>query len=92
MSLLTKAIVTVIFIGLFVAAIYSLPSTQQFPLPPEFATSLALIIGYTFAWAQVFTCIQTLMACAIVAMSIEIVVWLWKASAWVIGKAAYFLA
>jgi len=92
MSLLTKAIITAIFIGLFVTMIYLLPTNVEYPLPTEFTSSLALIIGYTFAWAQVFTWINVLFLCALTALAIEILIWIWKVIAWTISKVAPFLA
>jgi len=92
MSMLTKAILISLFATLVIVLFGLLPSTTDYPLPPEFATSLATIMGYTFAWASVFTCLYTLITVAVLGIAMEIAIFLWKVVSWIITFTSRFVA
>jgi len=91
MSILSKAIITAVFLGLVVALIALLPSVDQYPLPPSIVSGIVLIVGYYFAWSHVFTFLNTLFFFFVLTMFIEIYVWTAKVVLWVIGIVARFV-
>jgi len=88
MSLITKGIVTVIFLSLIVFMIALLPSTTDYPLPTAVTQGITIIVGYYYAWAQVFTFLQTLFVFFVLTLFIEIYIWISKVVLWVIGFVA----
>jgi len=92
MSLLTKAVVIVLFYSFVVAIIALLPSVQDYPLSPAFASSLAVIFGYLFAWSSVFTCINSLLSIALISIGLELAIWIWQVNQWVINFTARLIA
>jgi len=90
--MLTKLIQISLFSALIVAIIFALPDVRDYPLSDNFTSALTLIFGYLFAWAQVFTAINTLLAIALFVMFIEAMILAWRIAAWIIGFMARALA
>lgn len=85
MTLITKAILYVIFIAILVALITLLPTCEQIPLPALFASALLLVIGYVYAWASLFTVLNTLIWCVTFMIGLDLVIWIWNAARGIIG-------
>jgi len=91
MSLLTKAIITVLFFSLIVSLIALLPSTADYPLPSAVNQGIVLVIGYYYAWAQVFTFLQTLFLFFVLTLFLDIYLWITSVVLWVIATVARFV-
>jgi len=91
MSLITTALVTVAFFSLVITLIALLPSTTDYPLPSAITQGIVIIIGYYYAWAQVFTFLEVLFVFFVLTLFFEIYLWLAKVVLWVIGFVARFV-
>jgi len=91
MSLLTKGIMTILFFGLIVALISSLPLIADHPLDPLYATAITIIFGYLFAWSSVFTAINYLLFAALATIGLELGILLWHFVRWIIGFVSRFI-
>jgi len=91
MSLLVKASVTVIFFSLIVTLIAFLPSTTDYPIPTAVSQGITLIIGYYYAWAQVFTFLNVLFVLFVLSMFLEIYIMIARIVLWIIGIVSRFV-
>jgi len=84
---MTAIIGTVLFLffGGILIGLNLLPTTQQIPLPPEIATSLTLIFGYTFAWIGIFPALGQLLLAATFSIGLELAILIWRMVRWIIG-------
>jgi len=85
MTLLSKAIIYVLVFSAIVVIMALLPSTTDYPLPPQFASSITVVFGYYYAWSSVFTALNTLFICATFGIGLELVIFIYKVVTWVIG-------
>jgi len=92
MSSALKMLLIAAFFALCAVLFALLPSTSQFPLPDAFTDSLELILAYTFAWAEIFTVLNTLLFCALIMIGFEAAIWLWKMVSWIIGFVSRLVA
>jgi len=83
MSLLTKGLMIGIFFTLLVSLIALLPSVSDYPLPPQIALSLTIILGYVFAWTSVFWFINIWFAIALLSIGFELAIWTAKKVIWI---------
>jgi len=88
MTLIVKGIVWVLFFSLIVSLLALLPSTADYPLPDVISQGVTLVVGYYFAWAQVFTFLDWLFYFFILSIFIEVYVWIAKAIMWTLGLVA----
>jgi len=87
MTALVKGILVLIVFSLIVSLIALLPSTEQYPLPPEFNTSIVLIVGYAFAWVNVFWFLSAYWWMMLLNFGLELTIWLAKQVLRIIGWA-----
>jgi len=85
MSSLLKGILILLFFSLLIGLISLLPSTSDYPLDPMFASGVATIFGYYFAWSSVFTCLNTLLALSLLSIGLVLVFAIAKFVMWVIS-------
>jgi len=88
MSIAIKAILIFLFFSLIVVFFSMLPLVSDYPLDPLFASSVAIIIQYTYAWISIFWAINYLMYCVLLSLSIEVALFLWRLASWVVGLVA----
>jgi len=91
MSLVSKAVITVIFFSLVVTLIAFLPSTTDYPLPTGVTQGIAIVIGYYYAWAQVFTFLNVLFLFFVLTLFLEVYLWIARVVLWIIGFVARFV-
>jgi len=91
MTILSKAIIVILAFSTFVGLLALLPDASDYPLPPEAAAALQVILGNVFAWSSVFSVINTLWALVLLTFGFELAVWTWKVVQWVIGIMARFV-
>jgi len=100
MTLLTKGIIFILFLALLAGLIALLPDAQCaplqttgcYPLPPQVATSITIILGYVFAWAGVFWFLNIWFALALITIGFELIVWVAKKIIWIIGWVSRLVA
>jgi len=88
MSLITKGIVWVLFFSLIVSLLALLPSTDDYPLPSAITDGITVIVGYYFAWAEVFDFLNWLFFFFMLTLFIEVYIWIAKAVMWTLGLVA----
>jgi len=91
MTLITKALVTTIFFSLVVALIALLPSTTDYPIPSAVTQGVTLIVGYYYAWAQVFTFLQTLFLFFVLTLFYQVYLMIARIVLWIIGFVSRFV-
>jgi len=91
MSLVSKAIITVIFFSLVVTLIALLPSTTDYPIPTAVTQGVTLIIGYYYAWGQVFTFLNVLFLFFVLSLFLEVYLMIARIVIWIIGFVARFV-
>jgi len=91
MSMLTKALIVVAFFSLIVFLIALLPATTDYPIPTAVSQGVTIIIGYYYAWAQVFTFLQTLFLFFVLTLFYQIYLMIARIILWIIGFVARFV-
>jgi len=91
MSLVSKAVITVIFFSLVVTLIALLPSTTDYPLPTGVNQGITIIVGYYYAWANVFTFLNVLFLFFVLSIFIDIYMWIARVVLWIIGFVSRFV-
>jgi len=83
MSLLTGAIyITGVYLAI-VAALNLLPTYSELPLPEEMLTAFQTIMSYMIAWNDILP-IDTIIYCASIVLSAQLLIFLWRGSIWII--------
>jgi len=85
MSAAVKALLVIAFFSLIVVLIALLPDTTDYPLPTSISSGVVLFIGYYFAWAKVFTFLNTLFFFFVLTLFMDIYIWTARLILWVIG-------
>jgi len=78
MSAALKVGLIILTFSLIIGLIALLPSTDQYPLPSEFSTSIAVVVAYVFAWVDVFWFISVWWWIALLTIGIELTIWIAK--------------
>jgi len=78
MSAALKVGLIILAFSLLMGLIALLPSTDQYPLPPAFATSVAVVFAYVFAWVGVFWFISIWWWIALLTIGLELSIWIAK--------------
>jgi len=91
MSAALKAFLIIAFFSLVVALLALLPTTADYPLPPSITTGIVTFMGYYFAWAKVFTFLNTLFFFFVLTLFLDIYTWTAKLIMWIIGIVARFV-
>jgi len=76
-SALKIGLILLVF-SLMMGLIALLPDTSQYPLPPEFSISLAVVLAYTFAWVGVFWFISAWWWAMLLTIGLELTIWIAK--------------
>jgi len=71
--------------SLIIGLIALLPSTDQYPLPAEFTTSVAIVFAYVFAWVDVFWFISVWFWIMLLTLGLELTIWIAKQVIRIIG-------
>jgi len=84
MNLLTLAILIPLFFSSVVVGLNLLPTTAQYPLPPEIASSIVTVFGYVFVWNSVFP-LNALLTAATIGIGLELAIFTWRIIRWTIN-------
>jgi len=74
-----------LFFALIIGLIALLPDTTDYPLPPQVAASLTVVLGYAFAWGDFFWFIPVWFYLALLTIGLELSLWLARKVMWIIG-------
>jgi len=91
MSAALKALMIVAFFSLIVVLIALLPNTSDYPLPASFTNGIVIFIAYYFAWAKVFTFLNTLFFFFVLTLFMDVYIWTARLVVWMIGIVARFV-
>jgi len=84
MSLLTLAVWIAATYSAVVAALNLLPTYAEYPLPGEMITAFTTLMSTLNAWNEILP-IATLIYCAGIVFSAQLLVFLWKGARWLMG-------
>jgi len=76
MSAALKVGLILLTFSLLMGLIALLPDTTQYPLPPEFATSLGVYVSAAFAWVGVFWFISAWWWIMLLNIGLELTIWI----------------
>jgi len=78
MTTAVKAILILLAFSLVMGFIALLPSTDQYPLDPSIAASIAVVFAYVFAWVGVFWFISVWFFIMLLTIGLDLTIWIAK--------------
>jgi len=78
MSAALKVALILLVFSLLIGLLALLPDTSAYPLPPQFAASLAVYVAYAFAWINVFWFISVWWYIILLNLGLQLTIWIAK--------------